>query len=125
MTKLDTLDTKGYYPTVKGKKRKLAELLVNPDCDLTVTEICKQIKVSRQSFYNWQQEADFKGYIEFLIENYTDSELPRAWKSLIKKIGEGNVEAMKLFFTLKDKYKEKIEIGSNVVIISGEEELPK
>lgn len=122
---MNTLDTEGYYPNVKGKKRKMAELLVNPDCDLTVTEICKQIKVSRSTFYIWQREADFKGYIEFLIENYTDSELPRAWKSLIKKIGEGNVEAMKLFFTLKDKYKEKIEIGSNVVIISGEEELLK
>ena len=124
MTKLDTLDTKGYYPTVKGKKRKLAELLVNPDCDLTVTEICKQIKVSRQSFYNWQQEADFKGYIEFLIENFTDSELPNAWRALVKKANCGNVEALKLFFELKGKYKQEISIDGGVVFITGEDDIP-
>ncbi len=95
----------------------MAELLVNPDCDLSVTEMCKQIGVSRQSFYNWQQESDFKNYVEFLIENYTDSELPKAWKALVKKMGEGNVEALKLFFALKDKYKQEINVNNSAVII--------
>ena len=103
------VDTKGYYPNVKGKKRKMAELLVNPDCELTVTQMCQQIGVSRTTFYNWQQESDFKNYVRFLINSYTDSELPRAYKSLVKKIGEGNVEAMKLFFTLRGEYVNRIE----------------
>ena len=74
--KLTKVDTKGRYPSVRGKKRKMAELLVNPDVDLTVTQMCDQIGVSRQTFYNWQRDSDFKRYIEFLIDSYTDSELP-------------------------------------------------
>ena len=117
------LDTKGYYPNVKGKKRKMAELLVNPDCDLTVTEMCKQLNVSRSSFYIWQQEADFKRYLEFLIENYTDSELANAWKALVKKANSGNVEALKLFFELKGKYKQEFTLNQGVVFISVENEM--
>ena len=123
MTKMDTSHTKGFYPNVKGKKRKMAELLVNPDCKMTVTEMCKHLKVSRSSFYVWQQEADFKGYIEFLIENFTDSELPNAWRALVKKANSGNIEALKLFFELKGKYKQEIAIDGGVVFISGEDEI--
>lgn len=121
--KLTKVDTKGRYPSVKGKKRKMAELLVNPDVDLTVTQMCEQIGVSRQTFYNWQTDSDFKGYVEFLTDSYTDSELPNAWKALCRKVNSGNVEAMKLFFTLKDKYREKLEVDSNVVFITGEGEI--
>ena len=103
----------------------MAELLVNPDVDLTVTQMCDQIGVSRQTFYNWQRDSDFKRYIEFLIDSYTDSELPNAWKALCRKVNGGNVEAMKLFFTLKDKYREKLEVDSNVVFITGEGDIPE
>lgn len=120
MTKVDTT---GMYPKLKGKKRKLAELLVNPDVDMSVTQMCDKVGVSRTTFYNWQTDSDFKRYMQFLIDSYTDSELPRAWKALCKKIGEGNVEAMKLFFALKDKYREGVEINNNVVFISGEDEI--
>ena len=122
MTKIDT---KGRYPSVKGKRRKMAELLVNPDVDLTVTQMCGQIGVSRQTFYNWQTDSDFKGYVEFLINSYTESELPNAWKALCRKVNGGNVEAMKLFFALKTKYTEQGEINNNVVFIMGEDEIPE
>lgn len=122
---MDTSSAKGYYPNVRGKKRKMAELLANPECDLSVTEMCRQIGVSRQSFYIWQQERDFKGYVEWLIENYTDSELANAWRALVKKANTGNVEALKLFFELKGKYKQEIAIDGGVVFISGEDDLPE
>ncbi len=108
----------GHYPAIKGKKRKLAELLVNPETDLTVSEICKEIGVSRQCFYNWQKETDFRDYVDFLIESYTDSELANVWKALIKKATKsGDVQAQKLYFELKDKYKQKIDVSGQLVIV--------
>lgn len=120
MTKIDN---KGMYPAVKGKKRKFAELLVNPDNVLSISEMCKEIGVSRQTFYNWQQEADFRGYVNWLIDSYTDSELANIWKALIKKAVSGDVSAQKLYMELKNKYKQQVNLDGGVVIISGEDEI--
>jgi len=121
--KLTKVDTRGMYPTVKGRKRKLAELLVNPDTDLSIKEMCDQIGISRQTFYNWQQENEFRDYVNWLIDSYTDSELANVWKALIKKAVSGDVAAQKLYMELKNKYKQQVNIDGGVVIISGEDEL--
>lgn len=114
MEKPKGFGAKGVYPELKGKKRKMAEMLVSPDVEKSVSEICREVGVSRQTFYNWQNDPSFKGYVEFLVDSFTDSELPRAWKSLVKKVDTGNVEAIKLFFTLKDKYTEKLTLGGEL-----------
>lgn len=111
---LTKIDTSGKWPAVKGKKRKLAEMLCDPDNNMTITELCNVVGVSRQTFYNWQHDANFNGYVEFLIDSFTDSELPAAWKSLIKKMKTGNVEALKLFFEMKGKYKSQVVADLNV-----------
>lgn len=120
------VDTSGRWPAVKGKKRKLAEMMCNPDNDMSITELCKVVGVSRQTFYNWQKEASFNGYIEFLIDSFTDSELPRAWKKLIHRATvDGNIDALKLFFSMKNKYKEELNVKGNVVFIGGEDDIKK
>ena len=121
--KLTKVDTKGMYPAVKGKKRRLAEMLVNPDTELSISEICEQIGISRQTFYNWQNDDNFRSYVNWLIDAYTDSELANVWKALIKKAVAGDVAAQKLYMDLKNKYKQQINVEDGVVIISGEEEL--
>ena len=95
----------------------MAELLVNPDCDLSIKAMCEQLGVSRATFYNWQRESDFKGYVNFLIDSYTDSELANVWKALIKKALNGDVQAQKLFFEMKGKYKQEVNISGGAVII--------
>ena len=113
------------FPQIKGKKRKMAELLVDPDCDLNVTEMCKTIGVSRTAFYKWQKDKNFKEYVKYLIESYADSELANIWKALIKKAKVGDLPAQKLYFELKEKYKQKIEVEGNVIVFSGENEIEK
>ncbi len=123
---LTKVDTKGMFPDLKPKQRKLAEMLCDPDNDMTITAICKELKVSRQTFYNWQKNMSFNGYVEFLIDSFTDSELPRAWKKLVKRaVVDGNIEALKLFFSMKDKYREQIDVKGNVVFIGGEDDIEK
>lgn len=95
----------------------MAELLVNPDCDLSVTEMCNQVGVSRNTFYRWQREPAFHGYVNYLIDSYTDSELANVWKSLIRKAMNGDVQAQKLFFEMKGKYKQQVDISGGAVII--------
>ena len=108
-----------------GKKRKLAEMLCDPDNNMTITELCNEVGVSRQTFYNWQRDTSFNGYVEFLIDSFTDSELASAWKALIKKAKTGNVEALKLYFEMKGKHKEELNIKGNVVFIGGEDDIKK
>ncbi len=99
------LKKKQMFPSVKKKRRKMAELLVNPDVDLSVKEMCELIGVSRTTFYRWQNEPDFRGYVNYLLESYTDSELANVWKALIKKATVNrDVQAQKLYFELKNKY---------------------
>lgn len=117
-------NTNGFYPKVKGKKRKMAEILANPEFDGNISKLCDEIGVARSTFYRWLDESDFKGYLEYLVDKYSDSELPNAWRALIKKANGGNVEALKLFFELKGKYKKEISVDGGVVFISGEDDIP-
>lgn len=123
--KMATLcNTAGFYPKVKGKKRKMAEMLASPEFDGNISKLCDEIGVARSTFYRWYEDADFVRYVEWLIERYSDSELANAWRALIKKANSGNVEALKLYFELKGKYKKEIAIDGGVVFISGEDEIP-
>ena len=98
--------------------------MTNPDYDGTVTDLCRELNISRSTLYRWQDNADFNGYIEWLIEKYTNSELSAVWKSLIKECKQGNVAACKLFFEMKSMYKQNVNIeGTGVVFITGEEDI--
>ena len=123
--KMATLcNTAGFYPKVKGKKRKMAEMLASPEFDGNISKLCDEIDVARSTFYRWYEDSDFVRYVEWLIERYSDSELANAWRALIKKANSGNVEALKLYFELKGKYKKEIAIDGGVVFISGEDDIP-
>ena len=111
------------FPNVSGKRRKMAEMLVDPDCDMSVSAMCKELNVSRNTFYRWQKEPSFRGYVNYLIDSYTDSELANVWKALIKKAIGGDTNAQKLFFELKNLYKQTVDLKGGVVFIGGEDEI--
>lgn len=115
MTKMNNTD--GYYPKLKGKKRQMAEMLVDPDCKLTVTQMCKEVGISRTTFYNWQHDVSFNAYVNFLIDSFTDSELATAWKELVAKMKSGSLEAIRMFFELKGVYKSQTPVGGSAVVI--------
>ena len=120
LTKVDKRT--GMYPNVKGKKRRLAEAIVDPDSDKTITALCQDIGISRTTFYNWQSDPDFMRYIEWLVESYTTSAVPEAWKQIVKKVEQGNMEAIKLLLEVKGKFKPTAN-SANVVIFTGENDI--
>lgn len=107
-----------------GKKVEVAELLTNPNEILSITEVCSRAGISRNTFYRWMDNPDYRDYINKLIDSYTDSENANIWKALINKAVSGDVAAQKLYFELKDKYRNKVEMSGNVVIFSGEGDIP-
>lgn len=118
--------TKGMYPSLKPKQRKVAEALVDPEDDRTVTQLCKDFKISRTTFYNWQKDPNFMGYVEFLVESFTTSIIPKAWKQISRKINEGNMEAIRMLLEVKGKLQKDTSVNNNnVVIFTGEGEIPE
>ena len=121
LTKVDK--HRGMYPSVKGKRRRLAEAIVDPDNEKTITALCKEIGISRTTFYNWQSDPEFMGYIEYLVESYTTSAIPEAWKQIIKKVEKGNMDAIRLLLEVKGKLKPMGSNSANVVIFAGENDI--
>lgn len=109
------------------KQQQMAEMLANPENEHnTISAICEELGISRNTYYsNWLKDKNFTAYVNELVERYTDSELASVWRVLIDKCLEGNVNAIKLFFELKGKYKQQVQLDGGVVFITGEDKLEK
>lgn len=108
---------------LSNKQIKMAELLANPDVLGTKTEYCDTVGINRTTLYEWLKKKEFTDYVAELINKYTDAELPAVWKSLINKCVSGDVAAIKLYFEMKGKYKQQIDISGSVVFITGDDKL--
>lgn len=107
------------------KQIQMAEMLANPENEYaTVSEMCRKINISRNTYYTkWLRDEAFTSYVDELIARYTDAELASVWRALIKQCTAGNVNAIKLFFELKGKYRQQIDVSGGVVFIGGEASL--
>ena len=97
-----------------GKKLKVAEMLVNPEYNGTITQMLEECDVPSRTFYHWLEDEEFVEAVNKLVDRYTNSELPRVWKALVRQCEKGDTQAIKLFFELKGKYKRQIDANVNV-----------
>lgn len=103
-----------------AKQIKAAETLASPEWKGNITELCKEIGVSRKTYYDWLDNPLFVKYVDGLIDKYSDSELMTVWKSLINKVELGDTSAIKLYFEVKGRYKQQIEISGPVILEGGD-----
>ena len=104
-----------------GIKHKAAEMLANPEIR-TKKEVWKQVDIAESTLYNWMKDKDFIELVNKKVEKYTDQALPEVWAALIDKATSGDTQAIKLFFEMKDKYRDRKEfhhsglegLGSNL-----------
>ena len=107
---------------LSAKMKKCAERLISSEFDGNVSKLCDELCISRSTFYRWYDKKEFKQYINFLIDKYTEAELFEIWKAIIDTAKKGSPQALKLFFDLKNLQSKSVE-SSGVVFISGEDKI--
>ncbi len=108
-----------------AKQRAVAEMLADPTNMMTDTQIMEECNVPRSTFYRWlREDEEYIAYLNELIDKYTDAELSRVWKALLRRCISGDTQAIKLYFELKGKYKQNVNVsGSGIVQII--DDIPK
>ncbi len=109
---------------ISSKMKRCAEILISSDFDGNISKLCDELCISRSTFYRWYEKKEFKQYINYLIDRYTESELFEIWKAIIETAKKGSPQALKLFFDLKNLQSKNQNSGS-VVFISGEDKIEK
>lgn len=94
----------------------MAELLANPEFNGTNRELYETVGISHDTFYKWIKDDAILSYAEKLIDKYTDADLGAVWKSLILKCRAGDTQAIKLYFELKGKYKQNVQVSGTGVV---------
>nr|DAP35697.1 MAG TPA: Helix-turn-helix of insertion element transposase [Caudoviricetes sp.] len=83
-----------------------AELLANPDFSGTKSDIAEKAGVTSRTLYRWLRNSDFVALVNQLVAQYADAELAMVWKSLCKQIQAGNLQAIRLYFELRERGKQ-------------------
>ena len=108
-------------------KEKAAEMVANPEIT-TNKEIWQSLDISKSTFYRWKDEQEFIDMVNEKVDKYTDQALPDVWESLIEQATNGSVQAQKLYFEMKDKYRDRKEISGpdgGAIEINAKEELAR
>jgi len=91
-------------------KYKAAEMLADPTIK-TKKEIHESLPISEATLYSWLKEQEFIDMVNNKVDKYTDRELPEVWSALVKEAKSGNTNAIKLYFEMKNKYKDRKELS--------------
>lgn len=107
---------------ISPKMKRCAEKIISSEFDGNISKLCEELNIARSTFYRWYEKKEFKQYINFLIDRYTETELFEIWKAIIETAKKGSPQALKLFFDLKNLQSKNINSGG-VVFISGEDKI--
>lgn len=80
-----------------------AELLANPDFSGTKSDIAEKAGVTPRTLYRWMRNPDFVSLVNSLVTQYADAELAMVWKALCRKIQDGDMQAIRLYFELRGR----------------------
>ena len=80
-----------------------AELLANPDFSGTKADVAEKAGVTSRTLYRWLRNPDFVSLVNGLVSQYADAELAMVWKSLCKRIQDGDMQAIRLYFELRER----------------------
>lgn len=104
-----------WQPTMKQQKTAIA--LATPDTR-SITEAAKLAGVDRGTIYNYFKDENFKNYLQQIIDQYTDGHLGTIWGALVRKAETGDVNAIKLFFEMKGKYRQEVKLSGELNFVN-------
>jgi hypothetical protein len=82
----------------------MAALLLNPEDRRTKKAKLESIELPERTFYRWMKDKRYVDYINSQLDQYTDGELAEVWRALINQCKRGNIQAIKLFFEMKEMH---------------------
>lgn len=86
------------------KQIKIVELLLNPEDRRTKEAKCKEAGIAFSTLWRWMKDDRFVGYMNSQLDKYTNGEMAEVWKALINQCKRGNIQAIKLFFEMKEMH---------------------
>ena len=81
-----------------------AEKMFEEGFDGNFSVICSELNIKMETFSKWLEEDGFKEIVEKCAQKKNFSEIAAVWRSLIDLCKDGNIQAIKFYFELKDKY---------------------
>jgi len=101
------------YSDLTKKQINAIDLFVNPKVT-SITETADKAGVARKTIYTWLDDENFNEVLNEKIDKFVNSQTAGVWKSLIANAIDGDTRAIKLFFEMQGKYKDRKEItGKN------------
>lgn len=92
-------------PTLSNKQILLCNMMSDPEQRmLNKTDMATKLGVSRPTLYKYLDRKDVQDYIKELVNFYTDGEIGNIWKAHIRECKRGNIQAIKLFYEMKQMY---------------------
>ncbi len=86
------------------RQKEFADLMLRRDFDGDIERLCDDYGVSKAEFNKWLEEERFKDIIEKSLEKHNYEEIAVVWKALINLCEKGNIQAIKFYFALREKY---------------------
>lgn len=111
-----------YIPT--PQQQQFAMMLADPNNKMTMAERAREIGVTPKTLYAWMNNQDFMGYVSGLIDKNTDMHLAYAWKCLVDRM-QRDTNAIRLFFELKDKIRQRLEVTGQTAMTVKFEGIPR
>lgn len=95
------------YPEYRPSAQQLKALMLLADIDraLTITDVCRAVGIDRTTFYKWLRKQEFRAYMNYLIDIETEACLRDAFAALKRQMKRGDVQAIKLYLELKDRFR--------------------
>ena len=89
-----------------------ADALTDISYDGTLEDICQSFNINTETLYTWLADENFRQYMDLILNGKTFSAMTGVWKSLLNQCAEGNIQAIKLYFELKGKYKNEKSLST-------------
>ncbi len=119
----EVIETAEQINGLSTKKQRLAQLLADPSCNMTIKELCEQENIAFATICKYLDDENFVSYVRQLIDKYSESSLAAVWGALIEKCKSGDMRAIKLYFELKGRLKGCDAADSAGVVITGSDDL--
>lgn len=88
-------------------------LLSSPEYAGDIKRVAKECGVTENKVKGWLRKAEFTDRIDLSVQSQALAHVGSVWEALVDRCKTGDVGAIKLYFEMTGKYKQRIDVTSN------------